>query len=410
MAINLMVALPALGHGGCEYSALTVSMLFHRWYLDRVTVLIPEETGTEFIRTTARSIGLRVEGMPVDIRADVEPSAFNGQVAQWAAFLAERRPDVVFVNFPWFLFGTSLPVAAHRTGTPALVKFALVPENIAFLPHVLTPLREAFSGRQVWFTNSATNSALLASALGVDSELIEHMHVAPMGTRYIAKQSRPEQQIGLRHEIGAGAKSAVIICVARLDHQKGVDVLLAAAAPLLRQHDARLVFLGEGPLGEELGNEIRRLDLSGHVHKLGFRTNVAELLAQADVFAMPTRFEGGTSQALLEACAASLPVVVTELPAIRDLLGGVEGASLVPIDDVEATRAALRQLLDTSSGLRRALGRKVKAAAASLNVETLVMSTRKRVARLVPGMSLRRAGTVRRICGRMRGLLSGGKP
>src|SRR5262245_9805277 len=128
MTINLMVALPALDHGGCEYNALTVAMFFRRWFLDRVPVLLPAGEKVEFVRATARTIGLQVESMPVDIRRDVEAKAFAEQVAQWTAFLQRHRPDAMFVNFPWFLFGTSLPVAAHRTGMPALVKFGLVPE------------------------------------------------------------------------------------------------------------------------------------------------------------------------------------------------------------------------------------------------------------------------------------------
>ena len=121
---------------------------------------------------------------------------------------------------------------------------------------------------------------------------------------------------------------------------------------------------------------------------LGFRTDVDQLLAQSDIFAMTTRFEGGTSVSLLEACEAGLPVVVTALPAIRDLLGHVPGASLVPIDDAEATRRAIERYLAMSPRQRREAGASVKAATAHLTIDAVVASTRRRLAALVPSVSL----------------------
>lgn len=130
----------------------------------------------------------------------------------------------------------------------------------------------------------------------------------------------------------------IVVAVARLVPQKGLDIAIGAMARL----DATLVVLGEGPERERLEALARahdvRLLLPGRVG------DVASVLAQADVLVHPARWEG-FGLALLEAMLAGLPVVATRVSSIPEIVADGETGILVPPDDPVALRAALERVL-----------------------------------------------------------------
>ena len=136
-----------------------------------------------------------------------------------------------------------------------------------------------------------------------------------------------------------------IISVGRLSPEKGHNTLLEAMALLhTHQTQARLVLVGEGGSQIFLTERIKELNLNGFVHMLGTRRDVAELLANADIFALPSDWEG-VSIALLEAMAAGLPVVATAVGGTPEVvIDGINGL-LVPPHDPEALAGALSRLL-----------------------------------------------------------------
>src|SRR5207249_3082155 len=97
----------------------------------------------------------------------------------------------------------------------------------------------------------------------------------------------------------------VILMPARLDGQKGHDVLLRAAAEV---PEAMFALAGEGPLRASLEAQAAAAGIADRVVFLGHRTDIPELLAAADVFALPSLYEG-SSLAVLEAMAAGRAVV-----------------------------------------------------------------------------------------------------
>lgn len=116
-----------------------------------------------------------------------------------------------------------------------------------------------------------------------------------------------------------------LISVGRLHPQKGFDWLLEAAPRIFQEHPGAVwEILGEGPQGTELESRIAKLGLRENIRLLGHRHDVAERLAQSDLFLLPSRWEG-MPNALLEAMAAGLPVVATEVEGIVELLGPDSG-------------------------------------------------------------------------------------
>lgn len=156
---------------------------------------------------------------------------------------------------------------------------------------------------------------------------------------------------------GSGRAPRVIF-VGRLHPQKGVDVLLRAVA-LLRERrpgmEVRYDLVGEGPQKDELVALAGELGVGSVVRFLGNRDDVEALLADADVFVLPSRAEG-MSNALLEAMSRGLPVVAAAVPGNTDVLEHGTTGILVEPDDPERLAEALSEVLDDPD-LRERLGR-----------------------------------------------------
>jgi len=132
----------------------------------------------------------------------------------------------------------------------------------------------------------------------------------------------------------------------RLDEAKGLADLVAAWEAVVAQRpDARLWLAGEGPYRAALQEEIKSRGLSERVVLAGVFDNVDELLCAADLFVLPSRGEG-MSVALLEAMAAGLPVVASDIPGNRGLVTDGQDGLLVPVGDIDALSAAIRRFLD----------------------------------------------------------------
>jgi len=153
-----------------------------------------------------------------------------------------------------------------------------------------------------------------------------------------------------------------IICVARLDYAKGVDVLLHAWGRMLREPSEwrahlkpRLRLVGDGRLKPQMEYIVAELGIQDSVEFLGLRTDVVDLLQQSWGFVLPSRWEG-MSNALLEAMACGLPCVATSVSGSEDIISeGVNGLLVEPEQPAEMAQALRRIIEDTE--LAQRLGR-----------------------------------------------------
>lgn len=168
--------------------------------------------------------------------------------------------------------------------------------------------------------------------------------------------------------VGSAASNATgFITVARLVPQKGLDVLVDAL-PRLSGAAAEwpVTLVGDGPERETLLQQAQDLGVSGRLSCLGFRSDPERFLAEAAVFVLPSRFEG-MPNALLEAMAAGLAVIVTDAsPGPLEVVEqGVSGL-VVPSDDPVALAAAMESLASDPDRCRR-MGDAARARIAALD-------------------------------------------
>lgn len=146
-------------------------------------------------------------------------------------------------------------------------------------------------------------------------------------------------------ELGLPADSRVIGSVGRLQPVKDQQGLLAAFKQVREAcPQAVLVLVGDGDLRGALERSVDDLGLRDGVRLLGDRHDVPRLLTGMEVFVLPSRSEG-YSIALLEACAAALPIVATDVGGNREIVRHERNGLLVASGDRAALAAALIKLL-----------------------------------------------------------------
>jgi glycosyltransferase involved in cell wall biosynthesis len=149
----------------------------------------------------------------------------------------------------------------------------------------------------------------------------------------LTEYERLPSRSAARAALGWSAHRFFIGIVARLVDEKGHDCLLEAASILRsKAPEASVVIVGDGPIRERLAAAVKARDLSDVVRLLGQRHDVPRILAALDVFVLPSQWEG-TSLAVLEAMAARLPIVASNVGGNPDVVMDGETGLLIPPGD-----------------------------------------------------------------------------
>lgn len=140
-------------------------------------------------------------------------------------------------------------------------------------------------------------------------------------------------------------ESAQLLIVGRVVYQKGIDLLLEALAGM-DQLDWHLSVAGDGPQRETLEEYARSLGIENRIKFLGWQSKSAlvDCYRQANLFVYPSRHEG-MPNVVLEAMASGLPVIATEIAGNEELVIPGETGLLIPPENIEKLRAAIRELI-----------------------------------------------------------------
>ena len=275
-------------------------------------------------------VGAQLMGLPTGQPLVIDGLAY-GALPEEAQSLRERYPLVALVHHP----------LALETGLSSAEAAAL---------H--TSERAALACARHVIATSDTTARILIGDYGVPAERVTV--VQPGTDRAAVHEARRDGVLTL-------------LTVGAIVPRKGYDVLVEALARL-KDRRWRLVIVGDNTRSPDtaasLDDDIARYGLSDRIGIAGpvSEERLAELYEGADLFVLPSRFEG-YGMAYTEAMAHGVPVIGTNAGAIPDTVPSGAGV-LVPPDDVDALAATLRQLIDNESE-RAQLAAGARAASAS---------------------------------------------
>ena len=301
---------------------------------------------------------VRAEG--IDVRV-LSSSSLPGHVVQLRRIIRSEKPSLVYTA----LFDAHIAgrLAAAGTGVPVLSNLT----NVAYDParyldpnvsgRRLSLIRriDGWTARHLTAHFHAVSGAVKDSAidsLGVDPSSVTVVYRGRYPNRLgMAGSDRKER---VRSMLGISPSSDVLISVGRQEYQKGHKYLLEAIPAMAERHrDVLVLIVGRtGHATQELQGLVESLDLTDRVWFLGHRTDIPDLLAAADVFVFPSVYEG-LGGAALEAMALGLPMVVSDVPALREVIEIGANGIVVPPANAAALADGIDALLDDRNTMAR---------------------------------------------------------
>lgn len=340
----VMHLLPTLGIGGAERLVYELTArLPARGYQAKAVAII--DGG-------AMEKNFREQGIPLEIFVRRDPFGFS-TFRDLSRLFFLQRPDIVHTH----LFGADAwgRLAAFWQRVPVVVS----------TEHNINPSY----GRIKRFVNrlfAMKTSGLIAVSDTVKKVMIEQDGVPEKKIRTIVNG------INLDAVIARGARPfhdlPRLISVGRLYAQKDHATILKALALVKRPWRLRIV--GAGPLEHQLRALAERLGIASRVEWLGARDDVPQLLAASDIFLFPSRWEG-LGLAALEAAAAGVPIIASDLPPLREVLSAND-ISYVTAGDVPAWSHAIQAFLDDPVAAVANAARAVPRVRAKASIDAMV--------------------------------------
>ncbi|MEW6001943.1 MAG: glycosyltransferase [Nitrospirota bacterium] len=190
---------------------------------------------------------------------------------------------------------------------------------------------------------------VIAVSEGIRSDLIQGFNIRPDKisviynpvdlNRIAALSSLPVEHPFFKDAV------PLVISVGRFVWQKRFDTLIKAFSLVLKEIDARLILVGEGPEKEKLEKMVKGLQIEDKVFFTGFLNNPYKFLSKADIFALSSSYEG-LPVAILEAMACGVPVISTDCRSgPREILQDGKSGLLVPVGDELSLSEAILTLL-----------------------------------------------------------------
>jgi glycosyltransferase involved in cell wall biosynthesis len=335
---RLSIVAPSRERGGAEeyLAALAGAAVAAGW---DVHAGLPPLAMTATLRRQLRQTGIAVHALTIG--GPHRPGKLGAarriatDFGKTAVYLARVKPAVVLTMLPHPEAAPGAVMATTALHLPAVVVFQLVPPDLA----ISSRRRRLFAlarRRQRWVAVSDENRRVLARAFGFDDEHLIRIYNGTALTPPPNADERREARAALIAELGLPERAKLLLTVGRLSHQKGHDLILDAM-PAIVARSPEVVFLwaGRGELEDEFRRRIHALGGGDRVRLLGHRDDVRRLLAAADLFLFPSRYEG-FGFALVEAMAARVPVVASDRSAIPEIVGhGEHGLLFRPGDREE---------------------------------------------------------------------------
>ena len=356
---TILYAIDALGEGGTELS-LAELLPFVRDAGYRPVVATLKSRGREGVEDGLRAAGFELRQLP-------GPGTLR-QVAALRRLVTAERPVLVHTMLYQATMVARLATAARSVPVlTSLVTLSYSPYRRSTRPPSAASSVKAAVARGV----DRASGRLLTGHFHAVSEAVRreaetHMHI-PRSRITVVHRGRGTERLGrpdpgrrarARATFAVPADAPLVVNIGRQEPAKGQRTLLDAARRLQPQRPD-LVFIVAGREGRASGVlDEQRMSLPdpGRFRFVGHRSDVADLLAAADVFVLPSLYEG-LPGGVLEAMALELPVVASDIEPVREVVEPGGNALVVPPGDAVALATAITTLLDDPER-RKAFGRR----------------------------------------------------
>jgi glycosyltransferase involved in cell wall biosynthesis len=243
------------------------------------------------------------------------------------------------------------PSIVHTFNEGALL-YALPAAKLARVPalihaeHGRLPVKERplLRATRIRMTKAANHVVVVSESLRrllVDDERVDENNISVVINGVDTKRfDVPQNEDELRKSFHVAPNDFVVGTVGSLTVQKNHELLIRAAAKI---PDLKVLIAGAGPLESNLKSLIKELNVADKVHLVGQLNDVPGFLAVLDAFVLSSLTEA-TSIALLEAMAARLPAIVTDVGGNPAVIG--DAGFLVPSENIESMSEKLKWCKD----------------------------------------------------------------
>lgn len=337
--VRVAFILDSLAIGGTEMHVRTLLRHLDRGRVAPVVILSPaaRRTGLDRMLEDAGA-AVVVHAMPCD-KGDVRT------LAGLVRLLRRLSPAIVHVILPYTLDNRYAFLAARIARCPVVISTEqLASEPVVFRSVRARAIKRVLAGLQdcIIASSDQVRDRLIQLA-GIPSAKIVTVHNA---VEIPEIRSTPADD--MRRELGLGRATPLVGMVARIDlkQKRYQEFLMAAPKVACAMPGARFLIVGDGEEAERtaLEQQARDLGLGARVHFLGFRPDVSRVIAALDVLVLASANEG-FPLVTLEAMAHGVPVVATDLGALREQIVHGENGFLVPPGDVAALANSVAALL-----------------------------------------------------------------
>jgi glycosyltransferase involved in cell wall biosynthesis len=279
------------------------------------------------------------------------------------------RPDIVHTHMAKAgLLGRLAAIAYNRTtGRERPARIIHTYHGHVLEGYFRPVAANAFVRLERWLARAT--DALVAISPRIRDDLVERFAIAPRARFAIVPLGfdlgplaavDEAARAAARAALGIAPATTVITTVGRLTAIKHHALLLNAACRLAsRLPDVVFLIAGDGELRPDLERRAADLGIADRVRFLGWRRDLPVIYGATDVFVLTSRNEG-TPVALIEAMAAGVPGVATDVGGVSDVISDPGLGALVPSDDVDALVAGIEHVR-RSDASRRMMGERARA-------------------------------------------------
>ncbi|NLY08801.1 MAG: glycosyltransferase family 4 protein [Tissierellia bacterium] len=331
--VRLAIVVPSLVTGGAENMAaqLAAAIDKNRFYVELLVMSSPKGTNIE---KTVKDAGVKTVYFNKELGFSIK--------TLWEVYkyLNQFKPDVIHTHLSGFVY--AIPWALlHGVTLLHTIHNRPIYEARGNIRRVLKFLYK--KRRAIPVAISSTIAKETVALYNISSNMVETIFNPVDVARFARYKKRTHEN------------QVVFVNVARFSPQKNQTGLVEAFSCVNNElPNARLVFIGDGELKKDVEKKVEQLGLKDKVNFTGNVADIPQRLARADVFVLPSHYEG-LPMSILEAMAAGLPCIASKIRGNTELIEDGKGGFLFEPTDIDGFAEAINTLSENEN-LRKKMG------------------------------------------------------